>query len=195
MTSPSASPVQDGTAAFAVCEAAALATRTHALLTVLRGRLDAFAGAADGARRLDVEDLERLRAIGEEVAELASQVALVIDGLPLGALDAGDGEIAAAARAALAEGIVDHRRALTAARLLNADEGLPALAEALVGSDAHAYWDARVVDVLAAFRDVDQHRARRLARSAGVPEAARFSELRPERVLVLAQVARQHVAR
>lgn len=196
MTSDSASAVQDqGSAAFAVCEAAALAARAQALLTVLRDRLDAFAHDAGPTRRLGVGELEQLADDSEEVAELAAQIALVIEGLPLDPLAAGEQEIATAARTALAEGIVDDRRALTAAGLLTADEGLPALADALVDSDAHAYWSTRVVDVFAAFRDVDQHRARQLAALAGVSEGARFCELRPERVLALAQVARRHVAR
>ncbi|HMJ02289.1 MAG TPA: hypothetical protein VK506_05070 [Conexibacter sp.] len=195
MTSESAPAVHEqGSRAFALCDAAALAARAQGLLAGLRSHLDAFAHDGGPTRQLDAAELERLRAESEEIAELAAQVALAIDGLPLDAFTVDEREVAIAARVALAEGIVDDRRACTAASLLMADEGLPALADALVCSDAHVYWDARVVDVLAAFRDVDQHRARHVAALAGVPETARFSELRPARVLELAQVARRHVA-
>lgn len=192
----SASAAQDqGSAALAVCEAAALATRTRTLLAELSAQLDAFANDTSPTRRLDAPELEQLTALGDETAEVAAQVALILDSLPHEPLVAGEQEITDAARAALADGIVDHRRALWTASLLPADVGFAALAQALVDSDAHVYWTARVVDVLAAFRDVDEQRARQVAALAGVPPTARFSELRPERVLELAQVARQLGAR
>jgi hypothetical protein len=185
----------NGSGAFALCEAAALATRTQALLDELRQRLGAFVEDTRPLHWLTADEREQLGELGEEVAELTSQIAHVVEGLPLEPLAVSEQEIAGAARAALAHGIVDERRALTAASFLTADEGLPALADALVCSDAHAFWTARVVDVLAAFRDVDEQRARAVAANAGVAETARFCELAPERVLVLAQVALQHVAR
>jgi hypothetical protein len=196
MTSSSMSTVQDrGDAAFALCEAAALATRTQALLAVLSSRLGAFADDPAGQRRLDVAELEQLGTLSDEVAELASQIALVIDGVPLDPLTVERWELTDAARTALAGGIADHRRARIAASLLTASDGFPALAEALTDSDAHAYWTARIVDVLAAFRDVDATRARQAVALAGVPETARFCELPPERVLELAHMLHQLAAR
>lgn len=196
MSSRSAPAVHEqGRTAFALCDAAALASRAEALLRSLRTRLDAFAHEPGPVRRIDAPALERLRADGEELAELAAQVARVVDQLPLDPLAADEREVAAAARTALAAGIVDDRRALTAARLLTAEEGLPALAEALAGSDAHAYWSVHVIDVLRAFRDIDETSARRVAALAGVPATARFGELAPERVLELAQVARRRGTR
>ena len=196
MMSESASPVQDrGSAAFALCEAAALAARSPALLDELRARLDAFAEDTGPTRSLTAYEREQLGELGEELAEVASQIALIVEGLPLEALAVSEEEVASAARTALANGIVDERRALTAAGFLTAEEGFPALADALLCADAHAFWTARVVDVLAAFRDVDEHRARRVVADAGLAASARFCELPPERVLVLAQVALQHVAR
>jgi hypothetical protein len=196
MMSGSAPTMQEaGDVAFALCEAAGIATRTQALLGLLRDRLDAFAGDPGDTRLLAAHEPERLIAMGEEVAELASQVALILDGLPLGPLVAGERELTGAACAALADGIADHRRALTAAGLLTADQGFPALAQALIDTDAHAYWTARVVDMLAAFRDVDDLRARQTAALAGVAETASFCELEPERVLELAHTLRQLGAR
>lgn len=184
-----------GDVAFALCEAAGIATRTHALLGVLWSRLDAFAVDPSDTRHIAAHELEQLAAMGEEVAELSSQIALILDGLPLAPLVADGRELAGAARAALADGIADHRRALTAAGLLTAAQGFPALAEALIDTDAHAYWTARVVDMLAAFRDVDDLRARQAAALAGVAETACFRELEPERVLELAHTLRQLGAR
>lgn len=196
MMSRFASPVPDsGDAAFALCEASALATRTQALLAVLWSRLGAFADDPADLRRLAPHELEQLTALSEDVAELAGQIALILDGLPLVPVVAGEREIADAARATLADGVVDQRRAYTAAGLLTASDGYPALAQSLVDCDAHAFWSARVVDLLAAFRDVDTVRARQVAALAGVPETARFDELGPERVLELAHVLRQLAAR
>jgi hypothetical protein len=186
---------EQGSAAFDLHVAAVTVTQAQAALDELRRRLDAFGAAPDGLRRLDARQLEQLAGLGEEVAELASRIALIFDGIPLEGMAVTEREIAGAARAALADGIADERRALTAARLLTAAEGFPALAAALLDSDAPGYWTARVVDVLAAFRGVDGVRARQVAALAGVPETARFCELRPERVVELAHVVRQLAAR
>jgi hypothetical protein len=196
MTSPSVSSVQDrGEVAFALYEAAALTTRTRARLAVLSSRLGAFADDPSPLRQLACGELEQLALLSEEVAELASQVSLIIDDLPRDALAAADWEVADAARTALADGIVDYRRACAAASLLDAAQGFPALAESLTDSDAHTYWTARVVDVLAAFQGVDETRARQAAALAGVPETARFDALPPERVLELAHTLYQLAAR
>lgn len=196
MMSNSASVVQDrGAAGLALCEAAALATRTQALVDVLESRLESFADDVGPLREIGAQEVESLHALSDEVAELAAQIALAIADLPLAPLAVDEHELATAARAALADGIADDRRALTAAALLTAEQGLPALADALVGADGHAHWTARVVDVLAAFRDVDEHRARHLAALAGVPAEARVCDLPPDAVLLLAHVARRHAAR
>lgn len=192
MSSSSAPTLHDrGDVAFALCEAAALSTRTQALLTVLWSRLGAFADDPGPARRLEAGELEQLGMLSEEVAELASQVALIIDDLPRETVAVEAWELAEAARTALADGIVDERRACAAAGLLTAEHGFPALAESLTDSDAHTYWTARVVDVLAAFMDVDETRARLAAALAGVPETSRFGELPPERILELAHTLYQ----
>lgn len=196
MMSRSASPVQaNGEVAFAICEAAALATHTQASLAVLWSRLGAFADDPSDLRRLAPHELEQLTALSEDVAELAGQIALILDGLPHAPLTAAEREISDAARATLAGGVADQRRAFTAAGMLDMREGFPALAQSLVDTDAHAFWTVRVVELLAAFRDVDDIRARQAAALAGVPETARFDELRPERVLELAHLLRQLAAR
>jgi hypothetical protein len=196
MMSRSTSTEQEtGDVAFAICEASAIATRTHALLGVLWSRLDTFAVDPGSTRTLAVYELEQLAAMGDEVAELSSQIALILDSIPLDPLVVGEQELIGAARAALAGGIADHCRALAAVGLLTADQGFPALAEALIDTDAHAYWNARVVDMLAAFRDVDDLRARQTAALAGVADTACFCELEPQRVLELAHILRRLGAR
>jgi hypothetical protein len=186
---------EQGAAAFDLRVAAATVAQTQTALDQLRRQMDAIEKPRDGLRRLDAGQLEQLATLSEEVAELASRVTLLFDGIPLQGLAVTEREIADAACAALADGIADERRALTAARLLSAAEGFPALAAALLDTDAPAYWTARVVDVLAAFRGVDGLRARQVAALAGVPETARFCELQPERVVELAHVLRQLAAR
>lgn len=176
-----------GEAGFAVCEAAALAERTEELLAVLRRRLEAFSADAGPTLRLGVGELERLGGMSAAVAELASQIELILDGLPRAPLATTAPEIADAACAALADGVADQRRALTAAALLPAAQGFPALAHALADCDAHVHWTARVVDVLAAFSDVDATRARQVVALAGIAAATRFRDLPPERVGELAR--------
>jgi hypothetical protein len=196
MAGLSASTMQDrGDAAFALCEAAALTTRAQALLTVLLSRLGTFADEPGQARQLACADIDRLGTLSEEVAELVTQVACLLDDLPREPVAVEEWEIADAARTALSDGIVDERRARTAVALLDAGQGFPALAESLTDSDAHTYWTARVVDVLAAFRGVDETRARQVAAIAGVPETARFDTLPPERALELAHTLHQLAVR
>lgn len=186
---------QRGSAGFAIRETEALATRIQALLTELRSTIgDRLADPGD-VHRYGADELDQLSALSDEVVELASQMAHRLAGLPLEPLTVSEREIAEAARTALADGIADDRRARATASLLTADQGFPALAEALIESDAHAHWDARVVDVIAAFSGVDETRARQVAALAGVPETAPFGELRPERVLELAYTLRQLAGR
>jgi hypothetical protein len=196
MSTPCPPSVQEsGEVGLALCEAAALARRSEAMLALLSSRLGAFADDPADPRRVAAHELEQLNAIGGEVAELASQIALILEGLPLEPVAATERALAQAARAALADGILDHRRAVTAAGLLSAAQGFPALAEALADCDAHAYWSARVVDVLGAFRDVDSGRARQTAALAGIDATARFCELAPERVVELTQTLRRLASR
>jgi hypothetical protein len=187
---------EHGSAGFAICEARALATRMRALLDDLDTRIDgAFADGPADACRLGADELAELAAAADDLAEVATQTALALDGLPLAPLTVDEQEIAEAARTVLADGVADLRRACSTASLLTADRGFPALAEALIESDAHASWEARVVEVIAAFRDVDDVRARQVVALAGVSQEARFDELRPERVLELANTLRQLAGR
>jgi hypothetical protein len=193
--SPPPAVQESGEVGLALCEAAALSRRTEAMLALLSSRLGAFADDPADVRRLAAHELEQLGTIGGEVAELASQIALILDGLPPEPVAASARELARAARAELADGILDHRRAVTAAGLLTAAQGFPALADALADCDAHAYWNVRVVDVLGAFDDVGSGRARRTAALAGIDATARFCELTPERVVELAGTLRRLASR
>lgn len=184
-----------GSVAYELCDAAALAARAHTTLDAMRRRLAAFAETDEPLHRLESDELDQLACMSEEVAELSAQLALIFDRVPLDSLRVSHHEVAGAACDALADGIADHRRALMAAGLMTAGHGFPALAEALVDSDAHRYWPVLVVDVLGAFRDVGATRARQVAALAGVPGEARFCELAPDRVLELAHTLRRLAAR
>jgi hypothetical protein len=184
-----------GAVAYELYDAAALAARAHATLEALCRGLGSFAETDEPLHRLESDELEQLACMSEEVAELSGQLALAFDRIPLDPLHASHHELAEAACDALADGIADHRRALMAARLQTATLGFPALAEALIDSDAHCYWPIPVVEVLAAFRDVDPVRARQVAALAGVSAEARFCELAPERVLELAHTLHHFAAR
>src|ERR671910_798664 len=91
MTSRFAPPLQDrGKAAFAVCEAAAVATRARALLVELSIRLDTFACDVEETRTLSAHALAEIGSLSAAVAELTAQIAQIADGLPHAPLHAAE---------------------------------------------------------------------------------------------------------
>jgi hypothetical protein len=127
---------------------------------------------------------EELRRVGDRV-ELAYELTEAVRAL---AAQLGDGDlhvtfddVREGAAAELGDGILDPRRALLAASLLDVHTGWAALARALRESEAVRTWDeVTVAQVLMQFRDIDRMLPERLTREAQLaPEAvlARCSEL------------------
>jgi hypothetical protein len=164
-----------GEAAFALCELEWMRTRVLVQLSCVE--LSAFADEmSDGVAEASPVLVERVRAAVEEVEALVMSFGQRLASLPArGVLATGD-EVAAAAAAALEEGIVDGERALHAAQWIDVGAGLEALARSLSASDAYRFWGIRVERFIAAFRGANRQLARSIANDAEVVDL-QFAEL------------------
>src|SRR5262249_34061633 len=105
---------------------------------------------------LSADELRRAAAALNEGVEIAEQLELLAGRLPDGAVEAGYDAVRDAAVAALANGIVDPRRVLLAARVLDAAHGWPALAASLAAGDVVSAWgELTLACLLGRFRDAD----------------------------------------
>lgn len=149
----------------------------------------------DAALVLTATDMRRIRAALGESVEIAEQVELLSGQLPDGPLDVDYEAVRSAAAEDLANGIVDPRRALLAARLLGLEHGWPALAAALVTGDAAASWEElTVAELLTRFRGADREVVRELIAAAGIAQDARFATCAPEQLVALADGLRGHAS-
>lgn len=170
-----ASEMDAGQAAFAMCELEWMRTRLLVQLSCLG--LSAFADAvADGVAEAGPELVARVRMEMDEVELLVMSFVHRVAALPSKGVVATSDDLAAAARAALEEGIVDSERALHAAQWIDVGVGLDALARSLTMSDSCRFWKVRVERFVAAFRGADRQLARAVAVDAGVVDTM-FSEL------------------
>ncbi len=147
----------------------------------------------DAALELTATDVRRVVTALAEGIEIAEHLELIATSVPDGPLEVGYEAVRDAAAADLARGIVDPRRALLAARLLDVEHGWPALAAALGSGDAVDTWGSLTVEeLLVRFRGADREVARRLVADAGLTRDARFSTASPERLAALADGLRRH---
>lgn len=147
---------------------------------------------AEAAFALDARQVQRVVAVLLEGAEIAEQLELLASRLPDGPIDASYEAVRAAAAADLAAGIVDPRRLLLAARLLDVPHGWAALAESLGGSDVCSTWDGLVVEtLLCSFRGADRARVHEVAREAGLEPGAQIATCPSDRLLALAAELRR----
>lgn len=183
------SEMDAGQAAFALCELEWM--RTRVLVQMSCVELSEFADAmAGGVAEAGPELVERVRAAMDEVEGLVMSFVHRVAGLPSKGVLATTDEVAAAARVALEEGIVDSERALHAAQWIDVRVGLDALARSLTMSDSYRFWDVRVERFIAAFRGADRQLARAVARDADVIDAM-FSELSGRRLARLVATLRR----
>lgn len=167
------SVVPDRRYAWRLVQVAELLRRSHRLHEEALAELDRVevAGhlAADGSITLSAPTTGELERCAEAIADLASQLRLLTNDLPAETVEIAARDVAREAMADLEAGIFDEQRALLAARVLSAEEGWPALVEALLASDAHWGWDTTsITDVLSAFRHVDLVEVARVVEEAGV---------------------------
>jgi len=172
-----------GQAAFALCELEWMRTRVLVQLSCVE--LSEFADAmAGGVGEAGPDLVERVQVAMDEVEALVMSFVHRVAGLPSQGVLATSDEVAAAARAALEEGIVDSERALHAAQWIDVEMGLDALARSLTMSDSYRFWDVRVEQFVASFRGADRQLARAVARDADVVDRM-FSELSSRRLAQL----------
>lgn len=169
-----------GQAAFALCELEWM--RTRLLVQMSCVELSEFADAmASGVAEAGPELVERVRLAVDDVEALVMSFVDRVGTLPSKGVLATSDEVAAAARSALEEGIVDSERALHAAQWIDAEAGLDALARSLTMSDSYRFWEVRVELFVAAFRGADRQLARAVVRDAEVVDVM-FSELSGRRL-------------
>jgi hypothetical protein len=134
---------------------------------------------ADLERTMFCSEADRLKRALLNIVEIAEQLEHLAEGLP--ADDdiriAGEG-IGAEAAADLANGILDPRRALLAAGVLDRRTGFGALAEGLRCSEAHAAWTEEAVeDMLSRFRGADPLLVRDILSDMGLSAGTSFANL------------------
>jgi hypothetical protein len=150
---------------------------------------------ADAAIELSADELRRLVASLAEGVEIAEQLDLLSARLPDTGLAAPYEAVRDAAAADLAEGIVDPRRVLLAARVLDVAHGWGALAASLAAGDVVSAWEALTVEqLLGRFRGADPRVVAQVVEDAELEADARFASCSPERLAALAAELRRHAS-
>lgn len=187
-----------GRAGWALVQLSELVRRAEELLLdgiTLVGPHAHAAMGRDATIELGAAELERVVAALTEGGEIAEQLELLAARLPGDAVTASYAAVRDAAAADLANGIVDPRRLLLAARILDAAHGWPALAASLTAGDAVSAWGALTVEgLLGRFRDVDVALVALVAAEAGVEAGARLAACSPEQLAALAGGLRRHAS-
>ena len=136
-----------------------------------------------------------LEALGEAIAELASELQVLTAGLPEEAVEVAAEDVRREAADDLATGIFDEARALLAARVLPVHDGWPALAAGLRGSDAHWGWEQlTVAQLVGGFRGVHARDVARVLGEAGMPARRPFAACEHGQLMRLAAALDRHAA-
>jgi hypothetical protein len=150
----------------------------------------------DATLELTATDVRRVVSALAEGVEIAEHLELLATHLPDGPIEVDYAAVRDAAAADLARGIVDPRRALLAARLLDVEHGWPALATALASGDAADTWQSLTVEeLLLRFRGADREAVSALVAEAGLAPAARFAETPAQELAALAQCLLRRASR
>ncbi len=151
--------------------------------------------AADAKIELEAGEVRRVAEALTEGVEIAEQLELLAARLPGNGVVAGYEAVREAAAADLANGIVDPRRLLLAARLLDVPHGWGALAASLAAGDVVSAWGTLTVEtLLARFRGADPAVVALVAAEAGAASGARLAECPPEQLAALAGELRRHAS-
>ncbi len=187
-----------GRAGWTLVQLSELVRRAEELLldgVTLLGPHAHAAMAPDATIELGTVELRRVVAALAEGGEIAEQLELLAAGLPGDAIVAGYEDVRAAAAADLADGILDPRRLMLAARLLDTGCGWNALAGSLTEGDVVSAWDGLTVEtLLGRFRGADAALVAGVAAEAGIEPAARLAACRPEQLAALARGLRRHAS-
>jgi hypothetical protein len=149
----------------------------------------------DATIALDEAAVRRVGRALAEGLEIAEQLELLAVRLPGGTIAADWAAVRDAAAADLANGIVDPRRVLLAARVLDVSHGWRALAASLAEGDAVSAWDRLTVDeLLGRFRDADPRVVAQVVAAAGLDPGTRFATCRSEQLMALAAELRRYAS-
>jgi hypothetical protein len=144
---------------------------------------------------LGADELGRIAAALIEGLEISEQLELLTTRLPDGGIEAPYDAVRDAVAADLASGIVEPRRVLLAARLLDIPHGWEALAASLAAGDVVSAWGALTVDeLLGRFRDADPRAVAQVVEEAGLEPGARFAACPEEQLAALAAGLRRHAS-
>jgi hypothetical protein len=150
---------------------------------------------AETTIELSLAELRRVASALTEGVELAEQLELLSTRLPDGGVEASYAAVRDAAAADLANGIVDPRRVLLAARILDVARGWPALAASLAVGDVVSAWGGLTIEgLLIRFREADRGAVELVATEAGVELGERFASCPPEQLAALAAGLRRHAS-
>lgn len=142
---------------------------------------------------LGADQLRRVAASLVEGVEISEQLELLATRLPADGIAASYDEVRDAAAADLAAGIVEPRRVLLAARLLDVPHGWEALAASLAAGDVVSAWGGLTVEVLLGrFRGARPHVVAQVVEEAGLAPATRFDACPAEQLAALAAGLRRH---
>jgi hypothetical protein len=185
----------DGEVGWTLVQLSALVRRAEELLLDGFTLVGPHANAdmrADAEIAVDGAAMRRVAGSLAEGVEIAEQLELLAERLPATTVAADYRAVSDAAAADLACGIVDPRRALLAARLLDVSRGWPALADALAAGDVVSTWEELTVEaMLRRFRAADPRVVERVAAEAGVALDTPFSACPPDRLAALADGLRR----
>ena len=144
---------------------------------------------------LNADELRRVAGSLLEGVEIAEQLELFAARLPDGGIAASYDAVRGAAAGDLASGIVEPRRVLLAARLLDVSHGWEALAASLAAGDVVSAWGALTVEeLLGRFRNAEPRRIAQVVEEAGMQPGARFAACPPEHLAALAAGLRRHAS-
>jgi hypothetical protein len=152
--------------------------------------------AADATIELSPNEVRRVATSLTEGVEIAEQLELLAAHLPEdAAVEAGYAAVRDHAADDLANGIVDPRRVLVAARLLDVAHGWPALAASLAAGDVVSAWGTLTVELLLGrFRDADRQTVQVVVAEAGMEVGTRFATCPSEQLAALAAGLRRHAS-
>ncbi|MFL5817203.1 MAG: hypothetical protein ACJ76L_06330 [Conexibacter sp.] len=144
---------------------------------------------------LGADELRRVVASLLEGVEISEQLELLAARLPGDQIDAPYDAVRDAVAGDLATGIVEPRRVLLAARLLDVSTGWEALAASLAAGDVVSAWGALTVEeLLGRFRNADPRTVAQVVEEAGLEPGMRFAACPAERLAALAAGLRRHAS-
>jgi len=149
----------------------------------------------DATIGLGAGELRRVAASLLEGVEISEQLELLAARLPDDRIDAPYDAVRDAVADDLATGIVEPRRVLLAARLLDVPTGWEALAASLAAGDVVSAWGALTVEeLLGRFRGADPRAVAQVVEEAGLGAGMRFAACPAEQLAALATGLRRHAS-